>query len=298
MLSVCMDILTVRIVSIIAIAFVYMLFDIFNNRNVPSIFVYATLAYGAALTILYFNYAYIALSLGIAAATFGIGYAIYKIGNIGFGDISELTAISLMLPIQSVPLLASVLQLNLPFMFSIIISSGLAALVIVPLYYIPKSRRMVKSSITKLISAKQELKAMIIGITYMIFIGVLSFTGFITLYGIIILALLMFGSMFTILFEKPITESMISYVPAVHLQEEDMIAMNIVPPHLKKEMSAKIKHFAPLVSKKMLAEIKEKQIEDKLPVYRNGIPFAVPIFIGVVLSILFGNILLLAIRLL
>ena len=36
--------------------------------------------------------------------------------------------------------------------------------------------------------------------------------------------------------------------------------------------------------------MKAKRVRNKMPVYRKALPFAVPIFAGVVLSILFGNI--------
>jgi hypothetical protein len=176
------------------------------------------------------------------------------------------------------------------------IASGIAALVIVPLVYIPKARRVIKGQLSKSITIKEELKAVLIGIAYIAFIGVLSISGLITIYGVIILALLTFGSVFTLLFEKPITKSMILYLTADKLEEEDMIAVNVIDNKLKQKLKKKIKSFGQLVTRKMLNEIKKKHIRDKIPVYRNGIPFALPIFIGTVVSILLGNPLILAIH--
>ncbi len=42
-----------------------------------------------------------------------------------------------------------------------------------------------------------------------------------------------------------------------------------------------------------MEQMKKKAPREKIPVYKNAIPLAAPIFIGTVLSILFGNLILL-----
>jgi prepilin signal peptidase PulO-like enzyme (type II secretory pathway) len=41
----------------------------------------------------------------------------------------------------------------------------------------------------------------------------------------------------------------------------------------------------------VIDKFKKKKIRDKLPVYKEAMPFAVPIFVAVLLSILVGNLL-------
>jgi prepilin signal peptidase PulO-like enzyme (type II secretory pathway) len=64
----------------------------------------------------------------------------------------------------------------------------------------------------------------------------------------------------------------------------------------KAQLKKRVKSFGQLVTRKMISEMKEKRVSLKLPVYRQGIPFALPIFIGTMITVLLGNPLLLAIH--
>lgn len=284
------DLVIVRTASVLAVAAAYMLFDLFNRRNVPSAFAYGTVAYGALLTALYAAYGdyYTALlSALIGAVVFGLGYAVYRIGQIGLGDITEFASISLMLPFQGVPLLAAASQLGLPFILSIVIASGVAALVFVPLYYIPRSR-------ARRVGRGNMAKAVAIGAAYVAFMGFVAVMGMMSVYGIALLAALMFGSVFTTLYEGRITGSMVSYLTASGLEPDDMVAMNVLGRADKAWFRKRLRSFGQLVTPRMIAEMKRKRVRRKLPIYRQGIPFALPIFIGVLLSLLFGNLIILA----
>ncbi len=291
-----MELLALRLASVVAVALIYMLFDLLNKRNVPGIFVYSTMAYGLMLTVLYLDVPAIAYSAAVAAVIFSMGYFAYKIGYLGFGDVAEFTAITLILPFQGLPLLANLFQYSIPFIASVLIASGIAALVLVPIFYIPRARKALKKRLTSMVSKKDQLKSVLIGAAYAAFMGILSITGLITFYGIAIMALLTFGSVFTVLFERPITASMVSYLSADRLEEEDMLALSMLSAEAKAQLRRKVKSFGQLVTRDMMREIKAKQIKAKLPVYRQGIPFALPIFIGTVATVLLGNPLLLAIH--
>ena len=78
-----MDLLVLRVIVFAVLAFAYMMFDVLNNRNVPSYFAYASLVVGAAFTVLYLNVALIFYSALIAVATVGFGYVVYRIGQLG-----------------------------------------------------------------------------------------------------------------------------------------------------------------------------------------------------------------------
>ncbi len=282
--------LIVRVTSIIAIAAAYMLFDIFNKRNVPSVFVYATLAYGALLTMTYAlsaDYYTAAFSLLAAAVVFGLGYATYRAGQLGLGDVAELATISLAMPLFNTPLLASAPQLGLPFVLSVVIASGVAALVFVPIYYIPRSGM-------KGISKKSARKAAVISAAYLAFIAFTALTGVFNIYGIALIAALMFGSFFTILCEEAITGSMVKYLAVPKLEPEDMLALNMLSRAEISWFKGQARHFGQLVTPIMINELRAGRVKRKLPVYRQGIPFALPIFIGTVVSLLLGNLLLLA----
>ncbi len=289
-----MDImLYIRIASIIVIAAIYMLFDIFNRRNVPSVFVYAALAYAIALAIAYVNAEAVLIDFGIAALVFAFGYAVYRAGQLGLGDVMEMCSISLIFPFQRFAALASLYQYNIPFIITVAIASGVIALVAVPLYYLPHSKREFAERVTATVAKKDIFKSSLIFAAYAILIGMLVITHTIGVYGVIILGIIMLGSAFTILFERPITKSMIRYVGAGEFEEGDIIAFNLMGPAQVAALKAKVKSFGKLVTKQMIEEMRANGVQDKLPVYKLGIPFAVPIFLAVVVSLLLGNLVIL-----
>ncbi len=285
--------LYLRIASIIIIAAVYLLFDVFNKRNVPSIFVYATLIYGILLAVAYLRLSTVLIDLGIAAVVFALGYAVYRAGQLGLGDVMEMCAISLIFPFQNFPMLVSLYQYNIPFIIAVAIASGVVALVVVPIYYLPRTGRELAESITSMVSKKDIFKSALIGASYLILIGMLAYTRTISIYGVIILGIILLGSAFTILFERPITKSMIRYVSVDEFEEGDIIAFNLMSASQMEALRVKANSFGKLVTKRMIDEMRANSITDKLPVYKLGIPFAVPIFIAVLISLLFGNLVIL-----
>ena len=286
-----MELILVRMVSLIGIALIYMLFDLFNKRNIPSVFVYAGLAYGALLTFLYLNLYEVAVSAGIAAAILGIGYAVYRGGYLGAGDVFEFATLSLIFPFQAVPLLLNAPQLGLPFIISIFIGSGIAALVAVPIYYIPKAK-ISGMRIGKEITRGAFAKAVSVGLAYLAFAAFLSFEAGIGIGGTALIAIMMLGSVAVILFEKPMTASMVRYVSYSEMEEGDMIAINMMGNEDVRRIRKRASAFNRLVTKKLIDQLRSKKIRSKVPVYKNAIPMAAPIFAGVVASILFGNVIL------
>lgn len=287
-------VLYLRIASIIVIAAIYMLFDIFNRRNVPSVFVYAALVYGIVMALAYMaSIEAVLVDLGIAAVTFALGYIVYRAGQLGLGDVMEMCTISLILPFQGFPIITAMYQYNIPFIIAVAIASGVTALVIVPIYYLPHTERKLAEKITAMVSRKDIFKSSLISVSYLILIGMLALTRTISVYGVIILGIIMIGSALTILFEKPITESMIRYVDASEFEEGDIVALNLMGAAQVEALKAKVGNFGKLVTKRMINDMKSNGITDKLPVYKLGIPFAIPIFIAVLVSLLFGNLIIL-----
>jgi len=288
-----MQLYLLRIFSIIAIALVYMLFDVFNRRNVPSVFAYATLAYGFVLTILYFNPMAITISVATALIVLGLGYIVYRIGQLGFADVIELTAISLILPVMQFPLLLSAAnQFHLPFVLSLAINTGIVAIILVPIYYIPLSLRKLKKPIGTFVTKKNVLMAVLLAAAYAVFIiFISSFIGA-NYIGISILAIMLVSSFFVMLFSVPITHSMVEYVGVNRFEEGDIIATNLMDKRSIDSIKRKVSGFSRLVSIGMISSMKRKRIKEKFPVYKNAMPFALAIFIAAVLTMLLGNLIL------
>jgi Flp pilus assembly protein protease CpaA len=283
-----MELLLARMASAVIVAAAYMLFDIFNKRNVPGVFAYVTLGYGAALTLLYFSMPAILTSTAIALIVLGIGYLVYKAGQIGAADVIELAALSLIIPIQPMPLLmGNLAQFGIPFVVSVMIGSGIAALVIVPLYYLPKARL---THISLRVGRANALKAAAIAGAYLLFVAALEETAGISLQGLVILAVLLVGSAVITLFESPITSVMVRYAPVGMFDEGDLIAFNLMSRRDIEATRKRVKRFDRLVTPQLIKEMRAKHIRKKFPVYKEALPLALPIFIGVVLSLAFGNI--------
>lgn len=286
-----MDIVYFRLISIIVMAFVYMIFDVFNKRNVPSLFAYATLAYGVILTLLYFNFTKIFISSLIAAAILALGYVIYRYGQLGAADVIELAALSLILPIQNIPLFNHVVTIGFPFVISIIINSGIAAMIIVPLYYIPLARSKFKGKLLKKIRKEDGYKGIIIMITYSIFALFLISKG-VGVIGISTIIIILVGAAVILLFQRPITLSMIDEITFKHMEEEDIIALNLIDKKEMKTIKREIPEFGGLVTKRLLSELKRKFPNKRFPIYKRAVPFALAIFVGSVVAITIGNLIL------
>ena len=276
-----------RMGILLTVVVLYALFDLFNKREVPDAFVYAALAIGLLITFTYPKTT-AEISLLVAVAVAAIGYAIYRAGFWGAGDFFELTTISLILPIQPRPLLVSVDQLGMPFVVSFFISTGLAAIWIVPIYYLLVNREKT-SKRTKTQPIYKILGVLLITIYLMLLLFVYLLFG-ISWLRLLIIAAIGIPSAIILAYEEEITDKMTRLVPAKELTEGDIIAVNLMQGSEIRYFASKYKNFGRLVTKEMAKEL--SHVDRKLPVYRHAAPFAVFVLIGVVVSLLFGNIIL------
>jgi Flp pilus assembly protein protease CpaA len=287
-----MQLYLVRVVSVIAIALVYMLFDLFNKRNVPNLFAYSTLAYGIVLTILFLNLNTILISTGIALIVLGVGYTVYRMGQLGGADVIEFAALSLIMPLQMSPLLTgSINQFGLPFMLSLLLNAGIIAIIIIPIYYLPKARARMKKPLYEYINRQNLARTAFLAVAYLAFISYAAIYIGIGYIGIIILLLILGASCSVMLFSVPLTHSMIEYVSYERFEEGDIVAFNLMDRKSIESIKGRVGNFDRLLTQKVIDKFKKKKIRDKLPVYKEAMPFAVPIFVAVLLSILVGNLL-------
>ena len=282
-----------KIVLALAIAFAYMLFDVFNERNVPDVFAYGTLIVAAAVAILGTNINAIETSYIAAVAICGLGYIAYRIGEIGAADIIELAALVLLIPLQPIPALIGTNQLGLPFVISLIVDTGIAAVIMVPLYYIPKAFHMMGGKVFQKISKTDWSKALVVVVAYAIFFTFVATVFVVGTYGIAIFIALMVFSSLMLLFQNPITMSMIKMTTCSEFTEGDIIAFNMMTKAQINAAKRKLSSFGRLVTPAMIEEMKKKKVATKFPLYKNAVPLAVAIFAGLVMAILFGNMVLL-----
>jgi hypothetical protein len=276
--------MTVSLFALLAVAVLYAAFDLFNKRNVPDVFAYLSVIVGVIITFA-FNQADLLYSLAIALTVGVIGYVIYRMGLWGAGDYFELVAISLIFPIQPLPILANVAQLDLPFILSVFIATGVAAIWIVPIFYLV----FVKKSWRKMPDEKHVIYGVSLFLLYMILLFFVYYFYGSTLGRVALIMVVAVPSAITLVFEEEITSRMVENIYPRQLDEGDIIAFNMMSISEIKRFS-KYKGFGRLATKKLIARMRNSR--EKLPVYRNAAPLAVFILIGIIISLLFGNVVL------
>ncbi len=276
--------MTVSLFALLAVAVLYAAFDLFNKRNVPDVFAYLSVIVGVIITFA-FNQADLLYSLAIALTVGVIGYVIYRMGLWGAGDYFELVAISLIFPIQPLPILANVAQLDLPFILSVFIATGVAAIWIVPIFYLV----LVKKSWRKMPDEKHVVYGVSLFLLYMILLFFVYYFYGSTLGRVALIMVVAVPSAITLVFEEEITSRMVENIYPRQLDEGDIIAFNMMSISEIKRFS-KYKGFGRLATKKLIARMRNSR--EKLPVYRNAAPLAVFILIGIIISLLFGNVVL------
>lgn len=269
---------------LIAITAIYALFDVFNKRNIPNIFVYLTVALAFAITLTY-GYSTILYSIAIAVIIAIPGYLLYKKGFLGGGDFLEFVAISLILPIQPNPMFYSEVQIPIPFIISVLLAAGYTVSIYIPIYYLSRQAKKPK------IDRKRISSGIILLFSYAVLIAIMYAISYIALTGIMVLGIIGIASFFIIIYEGSIYSGMVEMALPASLEQGDMIATNLMDKKDIEYFTKISKRFDRLVTKKMLSDIRD--VKKKLPVYRNSVPFALFIFFGVIISLLFGNLMLL-----
>ena len=283
-----MDTYLIRVAILIAIAVIYAAFDLFNKREVPNIFAYCALA--VALVALLLSGGSLYLPLAIAAVIALAGYLTYRTGFLGAGDVFEFVTIALLIPLQPIPLFSQAPQLGLPFILSVFIASGYFAVVAMLIYYLVFSEKTTFERRFKIENSKVYLALMLL-FTYAILAYALNlFLGF-SIFRTALLVLLAVPLAILPIFEKLINYRMIEMIYPSKLVPDDMIALNLMSSSEIRYFERASKKFNRLATTQLIGEI--RLVKKKLPVYRKGTPLAALVLLGIVFSLLFGNLLLL-----
>ncbi len=280
----------VRIAILIVIAFLYAMFDVFNKRNMPPVFAYASVAIGFILTLTYPSQTVI-YSVVVAAVVAVVGYVTYRMGVLGSGDIYEFVFISLVLPVLATPYSTSVMQYGLPFILSVLIAAGLATVLLAPLYYIRKSAKRHGGLFRLKIRKRRMIEGTAILAVYaFLFVSLTYIAGF-ELIRLLIVLLIALPAAIVLIYEDEIYEGMVERVYPSALEEGDMIATNMMSEKDMRYFKKISKSFGRLVTGELIQKIKKAR--KRIPVYKNAVPLALFTFIGIIVALLLGNLILL-----
>lgn len=277
-----------RIALILIISLVYAAFDMLNNRNIPNSVAYASVAVGLG-SVVFLQHSLIAFDLLMATVVAAISYLLYRIGQLGAGDGYEFVSIALLLPLQPTAYFTTVPQLLLPFILSVFVATGYVAVIVVPIYYL-LVKRGGKIDVKPKRDMRTLVNSMVIVLAYVMLEGVLTYIFGFSALSLLLVASLAVPSAITIYYSEDITLRMVSEIFPRHLQDGDFIATNLMDAMEIKYFTLKYKKFGRLATTSLIKSMRDEK--RKIPVYSDAVPLATITFLGVVISLLFGNILL------
>ncbi len=258
-------------------------YDLFNKRNVPVNITYFMIGAGFLLNIATLDISLIAYSSLAALIVMGLGYLIYRTGQIGGADVLIFAAIALLFPSFPASILAPSAPpfFEFPFVASVFIISGLLSIFGIGAIYIPRVLRDLAKGKVKL-NATSAFSAFAMLISFLAVIYVLGpYIPFQS--GQAILALVMLLAIFLILFKDHISSSMIEWVPFSQIDDEDVVALDLLNPKLVAKYS-----LQRVATRTELEKLKKTGLK-KFPVFK-GMPAFVPyILLAVLLLLVFGD---------
>jgi len=254
------------------------------------------LAAGIILDILTFDVNFIALSLGVSAVIFAVGYLAYKTGQLGGGDVLLFAGLQALLPVFPLTILPFVqslypagvaqavefiAEMNLyPFFLSVFVASSLFAMLGSAVQYALALRgKKLKPDLVPLA---------VIGGTGVIALGWILNAFGLSLVQLGFVALVFLPGMFLVGFKKQLlAEVIVQRIPISKIEDEDILATEAMPPGLLKKYS-----LGRVLTKKEVAKLRKIRAAGKMssfPVYKNLPRFGPYILAGLVASLLFAD---------
>jgi len=204
-----------------------------------------------------------------------IGYIFYRVGQLGGADVFVLAAIMLLLPIH--PTFVG-MAFNLPFIFSVIVFSGVLFALYVMVYFGYKLYK---------VEAKANWLYLLMFIPYFLFAWVYVNSFLFSPVYFAFITILLFASIFFLMFKKPLMGVLSESLPVSQLEAEDVLALDVMNKDLVERYKLKR-----LLTAKEIERLKKTKIEEVI-VYTKLPPFLPFLLIGMVLGLLFGSHLLL-----
>ncbi len=264
----------------LAIAFLGLIattyYDLFNNKNIPNNLLYAFVGLAIIVNIVFFNQDIFLYGILISALIALLGYPLYRTGQMGAADMFVLAAIALLLPIP--PSMANI-PFNFPFVAIVFVFASLVFALYTFYFFFVKLLRSKK--------LKADLKPLILLAPYALFVYLFVNSPFFSFIYFSIISLAFLSSLFVMVYKETINKQLAEKIPISKIEEEDVLAIELMD-----EKFVKKHNLQKLLTKKEIARLKKLKL-GSMPVYTKFPPFLPFILIGLILSILFGNILFL-----
>lgn len=249
-------------------------YDLFNNKNVPEKFLYAFLAVAFLFNMVFFDYDVFVYAVVLAFILFAIGFAMYRLGQLGGADVFVVAALVLLLPIN--PSYLNV-PYNWPFVFSVLIYGG-AIFALYSLFFFAKT----------LAKKKTKSKPKYIYLSLFLLYGLVAYlffnAPFFSIAYFAIASIMLLSSIIFLVYRDAIIESTMEQVFVKDLEPEDVLVKDRMDVHMKKMGIGNV------LSQKNIEALKRSGTKH-VWVYSNLPPFLPFLFIGLILSLFFGNLL-------
>jgi Flp pilus assembly protein protease CpaA len=250
-------------------------FDLFNNKNVPDMFLFGFLAVAFLANLIFYDENLFPFSLAIAIFVSAIGFLFYRVGQLGGADVFILASIMLLLPIH--PEFVE-LSFNLPFIFSVWVFSGVLFALYVMVYF---GYKLMQND------AKPNLAYALLFIPYLLFAWFYVNSFLFSAAYFIFLTVAILATIFFLMYRKSLLMIMAEELPVTQLEPEDVLALEI----MNKDMVQRYK-IPRLVTTEEIERLKTDKVPD-VWIYTKLPPFVPFILGGMILSLLFAQHLLL-----
>jgi hypothetical protein len=250
-------------------------YDLFNKKNVPDAFLYGFLGVAFLVNLVFYQETLFWFSLAVAAFFSAIGYLFYRVGQLGGADVFVLAAIMLLLPIH--PSISG-MPFNMPFVFSVIIFSGVTFALYVLVFFGWKLMQT---------EAKPNLVYALMLIPYLLFAYVYVNSFLFSPVYFIFITILLFATIVFMMFKESINRLLSEEMPVSQLEPEDVLALEVMNKDLVERYKLKR-----LLTKEEIARLKKTRVGE-VWVYTKLPPFIPFILVGMALGLFFARSLLL-----
>ena len=211
----------------------------------------------------------------VAGMVFAVGFALYYFGKIGGGDVKLFTGTALLMPFLN----------GTVFILSVLIVAGITAVVFLAVFYVMKYAR--KGIDWKFNSAGIR-KSIFLGVVLVVYFYFLVSAGIAPISYAVALGIPMVFALAFLALERGIRkEFFLEEVKIGELEEDDILASDFLKEEEANKINAGMKG---VIDKKLQERIKALGF-NKVKVYRNLPKFAPFVFLGVVASIAWPEVL-------
>ncbi len=251
----------------------------YRTSYISDKWLFSMVGIGAFLTLFSFDLQFILNTFIPAVIIFGVGFLLYKTGQLGLGDVLLFVGLQLMLPIA--PKVTQLLAFNfqsIPFSITVLTLASLFALIGSSVMYL----RIYMQK--KLVPSKGTIAIFILLLSAALLAVFLLKNAF----SIATIAILLIPTAFVLAFKKQIYDKIIiQEIPISKIEDEDILAIDKMPERLVKKYS-----LDKVLTKKQVAKLKIIEKNEKIrlfPVCKILPRFGPYTLIGLIAALLLGD---------